>query len=171
MVKSESTCKPYVHTAFVCYFFFFLSFFLFTKNLSPTKTVTRRRFLLTRQRAPCLRITPSVYCIVPAIITIVRYVRTARDPTDTTIIRYVTKRSDTYRRLTSNIEGSRWKRRKKQRRLIEIPGIYRQRYKWLRTGVGHHCDTVMNTRSESLLGVQYLGWRYSWKKQSSITAG
>ena len=27
--------------------------------------------------------------------------------TDTTIIRYVTKRPDTYRRLTSNIEGTR----------------------------------------------------------------
>ena len=54
-----------------------------------------------------------LYRIVPSIITTsnIHYLRF----TDTTIIRYVTKRSDTYRRLTSNIEAARARRGKKKR--------------------------------------------------------
>lgn len=102
-----------------------------------------------------------LYRIVPSIITTsnIHYLRF----TDTTIIRYVTKRSDTYRRLTSNIEAARARRgkkkreekrrkerrekkgkRRKERGLIEI-WRYGQRYKWLRIHWTHYRQLRMHS--------------------------
>lgn len=81
---------------FVCYF----SQIFHRRNHERNTRRISRCFLRTTS---CLR---KVYCIARLLLlrsTCVYFLRF----TDTTIIRYVTKRPDTYRRLTSNIEGTR----------------------------------------------------------------